>query len=367
MTHRIQAALIVLTSCQLLLSGCATRSARIAPFRARPDSVAAGNLKGPFDGQVVDVETGRPIGGAMICGTWELAEGTVFPIPAGSIEHVTKSDPNGFYRVPRLEEVGKAGERHGRSSSAQVAAFILTVYKRGYVAYRSDRRFEDFSTRTELSQRFNQVRMARWRSDVSHVRHLRYLGGSTVLQKLTAWEVVAAAHELGGSEEQMQTGAAPRAQLPTPGYEPMAKKLLKPEDVKAVTGFEGTFEQKTLDDQPGSAQYDNTHLRAIDLPEAYDVALRVWTVGLGEAQQHYGRLLAELPNAQERNELGDRSLRATSAEGDILAVGFLDGRRGTVVLLTCGVSQCRSHDIVLQISRTVKDRLDAMQGASDGE
>ena len=75
-------------------------------------------------------------------------------------------------------------------------------------------------------------------------------------------------------------------------------------------------------------------------------------------------LAADLPGVDPRNELGDRSLRASSPKGDILGFAWLDEKWGVVVLLTCGAAQCRSHDTVLGLARIVEERIDATLGAA---
>ena len=329
-----------------LACACATARVRPAPFRVRPDSVSAGDLRGPFDGRVLDAETGRPVAGALVYGAWSFVQGFGLNAPAGWREHVATTDSNGRYRVPRLE-------RLVTGPSVRLADFTLIVYKKGFVAYRSDRRFEDFGTRTDFAQRHHVVALERWRPEQSHVRHLAYVGGGATLAALTSWELPEAAAELGGKKVERK-----------PTRTLLAGKLLTVDDVKKATGFAGQFDVGELGDEPGAADYDSVHLRAKDQPESYDVALRVWVLDLAEAQKHYGRLIQELPNAQERNEVGDRSLRSTSDARDIFGVAFLDGRKGVVVLLTCGASQCRSLDVVVGLARVIKDRADAVLGSA---
>lgn len=348
-------------SVNLLLAGlvaaaacAATPRTRPAPFRIRPDSVEPGELGGPFDGRVVDAETGRPISGAQVYATWTFVEGYGLTAPAATREHLTLTDANGRYVVPRIEAFPSGGD-------VRLSEFRLVIYKRGYVAYRSDRRFEDFGPRTDFAQKRNQVRLARWRSDISHVKHLRYVGGGPVLAELTRWEVPEAAAELSGrpSPQDRDRVVATGPTVPAPEAPPIdAKRYLKPEDVKAATGYKGDFDVGTLGDEPPSAEYDSVHLEARNQPEAYDVAVRVYRMDPAEAERHFQRIADELPNVKLGQELGDRSLRASSEGGDILGVAYLDRARGVVVLLQCGVSQCPDHDRAMEILRRVKERVD---------
>src|SRR5215470_12973335 len=68
--------------------GCAAQIARPAPFRARPDSVARGDLGGPFTGRVIDSESDRPIPGALVYASWRFVTGTGFVAPSGFREWI---------------------------------------------------------------------------------------------------------------------------------------------------------------------------------------------------------------------------------------------------------------------------------------
>ena len=337
----LAAALVLLA----MLSACFSLSTRPASFRARPDSVTPGSLRGPFRGRVVEAETGEPVSGAVVYATWTLRRGYGMTLPAGHREHITSTDERGMYEVPALDEPG---------GGVRITDFALVIYKRGFIAYRSDRRFADLGPRRDFAQLGNEVELARWRDQLSHVHHLRYVGGGTALAALTAWEAEEAAAELAGPGEaaiatplQVRPGVARLA----------AARLLTAEDVKAATGFDGSFESGPLNDEPDTESYSSQHLQAMGLPEGYDVALRVWRHTAEEAEKRYTGLLDSLPGVQETNELGDRSLRAI--ERNIYGVGFLDRERGVVVLLTCGQSQCSSLDVAARLGATVLERVRA--------
>jgi hypothetical protein len=328
-----------------MLSACFGLSTRPASFRVRPDAVAAGSLRGPFRGRVVEVETGEPVSGAVVYATWTLRRGYGMTLPAGHREHITNTDERGMYVVPGLDEPG---------GGVRITDFALVIYKRGYVAYRSDRRFTDLGPRRDFAQIGNEVELARWRDELSHVHHLRYVGGGTALAALTAWEAEEAAAELAAPGED----AIATPLLVRPGVARLAAvRLLTGDDVKAATGFDGSFESGPLNDEPDTEAYSSQHLEALGLPEHYDVALRVWRSTAEEAEKRYAGLLDTVPGVQEVNELGDRSLRAI--EGNIYGVGFLERSRGVVVLLTCGQSQCASLDVTARLGATVLERLRA--------
>ena len=111
------------------------------------------------------------------------------PSPRAAHEFVGSTDAGGNYRVPTLGSI-PAGTR--------ITEFSLLVYKRGYIAYRSDRRFTDLGPRMDFAQEDNQVLLERWRNELSHARHLRFVGGGTAVAALTQWELADASAELEG-------------------------------------------------------------------------------------------------------------------------------------------------------------------------
>jgi hypothetical protein len=324
------------------LTSCAPPLVRPAPFRARPDTIARGDLRGPFDGRVLDADTDRPVAGALVYASWRFVTGAGAgqTAPAGFREHMGSTDATGHYLVPELDELP------GRLSD-----FHLIVYKRGYVAYRSDRRFDDFGPRSDFTQHSQVIALAHWRPELSHVRHLRFVGGGPALAQLTSWEIPDAVAELGGHAPGSDTHHGP-ARLDASG-------LIKPADIKELTGYDGGFDVSELGDEPQSASYDTVHLQARGKAESYDVALRVWRLPGDDASKRFDKLVEELPGAAIKNELGDRSLRAAAPGGEILGLAFLDRTRGVLVLIQCGASQCRTHETVLALARTIQTRIAA--------
>lgn len=329
------------------LVACATPPVRTAPFRARPDSVEPGNLHGPFSGRVVDASGGAPVAGALVYASWTFEAGAALPTPAGFRDFTGSTDADGRYTIPALA----AGDV---PSGARLTDFVLVVYKRGYVAYRSDRRFLDLGPRMDFAQRQNHVALERWREDYSHVRHLRYVGGGPAVAALTSWETEEAVAELSGARK------GPGELVPGRGSGPfvVAAVLLTEADIKAQTRFDGSFETGPMGDEPDTAAYSSQHFKAMGRPESYDVALRMWRLEPGEAQERYEELAQSLPGVSRTDELASRSLRAT--EGEIRGVAFLDGPRGLVVLLTCGTAQCGSEDDVVALGRRIVQRIEQL-------
>lgn len=329
---------------------CTPNSIRTAPFRDRPDSIEAGDLRGPFDGRVVEAASDKPVAGALVYATWTLSTGYGMSRPDGFKEYVTNTDADGRYTIPAIKKIKSDG-------AVRLTDFSLVVYKRGYVAYRNDRRFTDMGPRRDFAQHHNRIKLERWREDFSHSNHLRYIGGGPAISALTAWETEEAAAEL--TSGRARVGAIGSALLPEQrGAYLVAGQLLTADDVKGATNFDGSFETGPLGDEPDTTTYSSQHLKALNRSETYDVALRVWRLEPDKVDEHYKQLAESLPSADERDEIADRSLRAT--EGAIFGVAFLDKKRGIVALLTCGQSQCNNADVAVTLARGVFNRITSL-------
>lgn len=330
----------------LLVVACTppTTAPRTATFRARPDAVAAGSLIGPFTGRVLDGTSRAPVTGAVVYATWTLERTNPLPVAAGHRETVVSTDATGRYVIEELAEV---------PADVRVTDFSLVIYKRGFVAYRSDRRFADFGPRRDFAQLENQVMLERWRPEHSHARHVRFVGGGGVISAVTEWESDAAIAEL--DPDRRPTGPGPLGPDIGDGPYLVAAQLLKPEEIKGRTRFEGSFETGPLGDEPDTATYSSQHFKALGRNESFDIAVRMWRVGPGAAIERYDELREGLPNLEERDEIASRSLRAT--ENDIYGVGFLDGQRGLVVLITCGKSQCASVEDAVALGQLAHKRI----------
>jgi hypothetical protein len=336
---------LLLAALAALASACRPPEARTAPFRARPDAAAAGSLRGPFDGRVVDATTKAPVAGALVYTAWTLERGTGLPEPAGSREHVGSTDAAGYYKVPAIGAL---------PPGARVTEATLLVYKRGFIAYRSDRRFADLGPRMDFAQQGNQVLLERWRTELSHARHLRFVGGGTAVAALTQWELADATAELDGRrqrDDELRPGRGT-------GQYIVAAQLLTDADIKARTRYDGGFETGPLSDEPDTATYSSQHFKALGRPESWDVAVRLWRLDPAKAEERYEELLATLPNTNETDEIGTRSFLA--AEGEIRGLGFLDAARGVVVFLNCGGNQCTAPDDATALGRVIYDRLKAL-------
>jgi hypothetical protein len=324
-------------------TACVDTAVRTAPFRARPDVAEAGSLVGPFSGRVLDAATHSPIAGALVYGAWSFERGAGLPAPAGAHEFVGSTDAAGNYKVPALDDT---------PPGAHIGQFTLLVYKRGFIAYRSDRRFADLGPRMDFAQYDNQVLLERWRGELSHARHLRFVGGGTAVAALTSWELADASAELDGkrpSGEDIRPGRGEGPYI-------VAAQLLTDTDIKARTKYDGQFETGPLSDEPDTATYSSQHFKALGRPETYDIALRVWHEAPAKAQERYEELL-NLPQATitEKDEVASKSFQAI--ENDIRGIGFLDAPRGVVVLITCGSNQCTRVEDATFLANIIYNRI----------
>jgi hypothetical protein len=345
-------AISVLLTGSIATAACVDTAIRTAPFRARPDAADPGSLQGPFNGRVVDATTHAPIAGALVYASWTFERGTGLAEPAGAKDFVGSTDAAGNYKVPKLDRLP-----HG----TRATEFTLLVYKRGFIAYRSDRRFTDLGLRMDFAQSDNQVLLERWRNELSHARHLRFVGAGTAVAALTQWEIGDASAELDGRRAHNADDLRPgRAE----GQYVVAAQLLTETDIKARTKYDGGFETGPLSDEPDTATYSSQHFKALGRSETWDVALRVWRLDPGKAGERYDELLTQLPGITEKDDVANRSFIAT--ENDIRGVGFLDAPRGIVVLLTCGSNQCISQDDATALAQVIYGRIKTLLPTSLG-
>jgi hypothetical protein len=329
-----------------------------APFAVRPDTLQPGDLLGPFDGIIVDAETERPIASATVAGSWAFERGIGLRGPAGSREFSLETSADGRYKIPRPDDLATGG-------SMRLRRFTLIVYRRGYVAYRSDFKFESEEARHDFSQHANKVRLEKWQPTLEHRRHLAFLGGGQAIAKAAGWEAQPASLEYEGKSAahstEPQSEVAMIASVRTLDVSP----LLSVEEVKGVTGFAGEFEVARLADRVRSDVYDSRHFKAKGKSEAFDVAVRVWSVGPTAAEEQFKKLVGELPAAVATEEIGDRSLRARG--GDVLGLAYLLRERGLVIQLSCGTSQCTEPSMVLRLAKLVESHVSELRLTQEGK
>src|SRR3954462_4580014 len=334
-----------------LFSGCGPMI-EAAPFPIRPDSVRPADLLGPYDGIVLDADSDRPIPGATVAAAWAFESGIGFRAPAGAYEFVTETGADGRYTVPKLDEMPEG-------ASARIRRFTLIVYHRGHVAWRSDRLFPGREARRDFSQRGSRVRMEKWQSGMRHAEHVAFVGGGPRVRTVAAWELQAAALELEGQAVPALTaaeGGAPGAPSVATTAVPLdISKLLADDEIRAVTGYVGKFEDGKLTDLPSTEFYDSRHFKAVGKSEAYDVGLRVWRLGTAAAEVQYRKLMSTLPEAKTTDEVGDSSFRARS--GGIAGLVYLVRERGVVVSMTCGSAQCTEPGQLVKLAKLVESRL----------
>jgi hypothetical protein len=341
----------VLATLLFLFSGCGPMI-EAAPFPVRPDSVRAADLLGPYDGIVVDADSDRPIPGATVAASWAFERGIGLRAPAGAYEFITETGADGRYVVPKLDDMPEG-------ASARIRRFTLIVYHRGHVAWRSDRLFPGREARRDFSQRGSRVRMEKWQSGMRHAEHVAFVGGGSRVRTAAAWELQAAALELEGQAAPSvpgPEGGAPGAPTVRTTAVPLdVSKLLADDEIRAVTGYVGKFEDGKLTDLPSTEFYDSRHFKAVGKSESYDVGLRVWRLGTAAAEVQYRKLMSTLPEAKTTDEVGDASFRARSS--GIAALVYLVRERGVVVSMTCGGSQCTEPAQLVKLAKLVESKL----------
>jgi hypothetical protein len=319
-----------------------------APFSARPDTLRPGDLLGPFDGLVVDGETDRPLAGAVVAGAWAFERGIGLQGPAAALEAVAETGADGRYRLSIPAELP-------RGEGVRLRRFTLVVYRRGYVAWRSDSSFPTGEPRHDFAQRANRARLEKWQSSMSHYRHLVFMGGGFAVRTAAAWEVQPAGLELDGASP--ATASKHLAEETRVGSSVLldVSSLLSEDEVRGVTGYAGKLEVGKLVDRATSDVYDSRHFKASDKPETYDVGLRVWAIGSEAAEAQYRKLLSDLPGAVATEEMGDASLRARG--GDVTGFAFLLREKGVVMQLSCGLSQCAEASMILRLAKLAESHL----------
>lgn len=330
----------------LLVTSCAPVVGD-APFVARPDTLRSGDLRGPFDGIVVDAETERPLPGAIVFGSWGFERGEGLEGPAGAVSAHVETSADGRYRLSIPNDLPGDGARLRR--------FTLVVYLRGYAGWRSDFHFPSGEPRHDFAQRGNRVRLARWQTAYSRYRHLVFLGGGTAIRSAAGWEAQLASLELEG---RAPVAAAPTAGAVAGTAAPVlldVAPLLSVAEIRGVTGYAGEFAVSKLPGRPTTDVYDSIHFKAEGRPESYDVGLRVWALGTDAAEAQFRQLLTELPEAVATDELGDASLRAKG--GGVLGFAFLLRERGVVMQLSCGVAQCTETSMILRMAKLADSHL----------
>ena len=344
-----------------LLVGCGPKVLK-APFPYVPSSIQPGDLRGPYSGRILAAGTNKPVSGAVIYATWHYCKGVGFCSPAGFRQYLTQSNRNGYYRIPNIEDLkgptskdtkvnGVTVRRPGRTgsppSNGVLAGFRLLVYKKGYVAYRSDRFFPDGERRLDFSQRDNVIRLEQWSSEFSHLEHVRFIGAVGRLRKNALWELHAAQAELEGRSVPKPRRVATKLLD--------ASKLMDEDDIQEQLGSTELYEVGRLKSMPRTATSDSLHFKAAGKGEEHDLAFRVWKLAAPALRRHYLKLMRTYPSAKPVDQVGDRSFVARAEK--ILAHVFMDNRYSVVISVTCGIKLCPDAKRVLKIAMLLHGRL----------
>ena len=123
-------------------------------------STSVAKMVGPYDGQVIDSRTGKPIHKASVLICWEKGS-KLFPDYSELVKAVlVHTDGQGRYRVPRqLLQIGLTW---------WLGRMVIIIYQPGYQAYIKDR-WE--SEATALAHKGNIVRLKRVPPGFNHFKH----------------------------------------------------------------------------------------------------------------------------------------------------------------------------------------------------
>ncbi len=323
-----------------MLGGCLPTLAP-ARFPARSDTTEPGTLVGPFDGRVVDSQSGRPLSGAVVWVSWRFCRGSAVCLPAGNETWSGETDADGRYEAPRLRSFPGAVRLDG---------VTLVIYKRGYLGYRSDRLFEAGLPRRDFAQSRNDVRLERYPESTSHTEHLAFLGGGGALRAALRAEALQASLESGSA-----IGSAAALDAAT---------LLSVEELRQSTGAKDDFGTERLSDRPRTARYDSIHFRSVGRGEEADAAFRVFLADSeSEAEQTYEELASKLPNGRALDPapvgLGARAATGRDGADDRVLFGLLilDRVNRANVLFSCGSSLCPTEMELQAMAKKVVSRL----------
>ena len=343
----------------LLVGGCGP-IVQGARFPQRPDSVKVGSLLGPFEGRVLDADTKRPIVDAVVVCSWAFVRGMGNAAAEAMRAMETTTDVDGHYRFPALRNLPIG-------LTTRLSRFSLVAYKKGYAAYRHDRNFGQQQRHRTFSQHNNRVMLSRWSPELSHARHLLFLGGHPAIRAASNWELLAAAAELdsGGTRAGLVSGLRAIPGSTTGGkYRLDARVLLSSDDIRTITGYTGAFTEGRLQGAR-SEHYDTYHFHAKDRPERYDVAIRLWRLDVDKLTAEYEKLLKQLPGSRQTDEVADRSFSVL--QGEILGMGFLSRTSSVLVLLTCGRGQCTANDHLQKLAKKVLENTSKLPGMDDDD
>jgi hypothetical protein len=330
---------------------------RPATFVGARDQVTDATLLGPFDGQVVDAATGEPVADAVVVGTWAYDRGDGFVGPYGSETYSTTTDQAGRYRIPPARLTVRA-------STVRLVDFHLVVYKRGFLGYRSDARYEG-GRRPDFTVRHNRVELRKWRETDSHADHLLFLAAPRQLRRATLWEQDLANLDL----YRKLGGAGGPVVAPAPGEDGAkparasewldAAALLTPDEVRTRTHYPDAFEVGDLPDLQRTDFYHGVHLRAQGREEPWDIAYRVWRAPPGGMDPVVATIQETMGAVKPTGEITPETW-VLSAEG-VHAVAFVDREVQVGVLLSCGAEQCGDLDTAIILAKTLYRNLERLR------
>jgi len=144
---------------------------------------------GAMSGTVVDDETGKPIGGAIVYVEW------------------TKTKGIGLSHTETYKVIETTTNKEGKFKVSGVLGLfvnppIIVIYKNGYVAWRNEYIFPGLAKRSDYQGGDNYIfKLTQFRRNYSHSQHISFIeiGGlshsSTKLDEAFSWEIPMAQRE----------------------------------------------------------------------------------------------------------------------------------------------------------------------------
>ena len=272
---------------------------RSAPRRSAcvPTPPMPGSLRGPFTGRVARLDDEgagrrrarlRRVDARARHGAAE---------PAGAREFVGSTDAGGDYKIPALGQLPARRARH-RVHAARLQARLRRVSQRSPVP--RSRAADGLRAERQPGAARALAQRALARASPA-LRRWRHRGRR--------------AHAVGARRcERRARRQARRGDDLRPGRGEgqyvVAAQLLTEADIKARTKYDGQFETGPLSDEPDTATYSSQHFKALGRPETWDVAIRMWRLEPGKAQERYEELLTQLPGVAEKDDIASRSFVA---------------------------------------------------------
>ena len=191
---------------------------------------------------------------------------------------------------------------------------------------------------------------------MSHVKHVRFVGGRAALKRALGSELVEASLELTSGPQKSSEASVAEPKAPCRSTPACCSRSTS---CSAVTGYKGDFAVEKL-----RRSADVVDLRQPPLQgrrQARDLRRRDARVEALADQRRRALRQAPRRGAARRGQGRDgRSLAARLRRQRIVAVAAVDLPHGVVIELTCGLDQCRDADQAAALLKRMLARADRL-------